>query len=112
MEYLEFELEIERVGKGKRKKYRARVRKAPDGRGARTENLVLPSLEEWEDLRHHLGTSRSGGVSRNLRIDGPSEDSSADLGLRLFLSVFKGEVLESWRRSLFQAQSRLRLRLS
>jgi len=110
MEYLEFELEIERVGKGK--KYRARVRKAPAGRGARTRSLVLPSLEELEELRSSLGGVRSGGASRNLRIDGPSEDSSADLGLRLFLSVFKEEVLESWRRSLFQAQSRLRLRLS
>jgi formylglycine-generating enzyme required for sulfatase activity len=109
-DYLDFELEIERVGKGR--KYRARVRKAPAGRGARTRNLVLPSLEELDDLRNALGTVRSGGASRNLRIDAPSQDSSADFGRRLFLSIFKGEVLESWRSSLFRAPSGLRLRLS
>lgn len=104
---VDFKLEIDRVGR----RYRARVRKAPAGRGARAW-VTLPAREKLEDLRTDLVRRSSGDGSRHLEIDATQLESATNLGLRLFQSIFHDQVLESWHLSRAQAQSRLRLRLS
>jgi formylglycine-generating enzyme required for sulfatase activity len=101
--YVDFELEIERVGR----KYRAKVIKAPRGRGARC-SFTLPAEEELEGFRHDLANDRS---SRHLEIDQPRRGSVEALGRRLFDKVFCQKVREAWRASRDRMDDRLRLRL-
>jgi hypothetical protein len=85
------ELVIERDGE----RYRARVRKAPAGRGA-TSRFDLPA---------ETGFARDGpdpaNPSRHLIIDSPGRQGSPrSLGQNLFEKVFAGPVLTAWRASL------------
>ena len=101
MDYLDFELEIERVGKGK--KYRARVRKAPVDFGTRCW-CDLPAAAVLEELSLSFESLQRN--SRNLMPDAPQQAVSArDRGRRLFELIFAGPVLEAWRASVATARN-------
>lgn len=103
--YVDFELEIERVPG--RKRYRAKVIKAPRGRGAKC-SFDLPSEAELEGFRLDLANDRS---SRHLEIDRPRRASVESLGRQLFEKVFTKGVRDAWRASRDKMEDLLRLRL-
>lgn len=104
--YVDFELEIERVVG--RKKYQAKVIKAPRGRGFRSVPFDLLSADDLEGFRYDLANDRS---SRHLEIDRPRRGTAESLGRQLFEQIFGQRVREAWRASLDRAEDRLRLRL-
>lgn len=105
MEYLEFELEIERE-EGKR--YRVKVRKAPVDLGAKCWFDLTE--EDLEKLSFDIEGFRRG--FRDLTINAQQKTvSTRDLGRRLFELLFERSVLEAWRASVAMARDGLLLRL-
>ncbi len=105
MDYLDFDLQIERAGQG----YRARVIDSPAGQAANDFELPFSDLE-LENLI--LRMSRSPRGVR--RLGTPETEAVRSFGGRLFEAVFAGEVRGALRSSLdaaAEAGRGLRLRL-
>lgn len=108
MEYLDFELEIERVGEG----YRARVRRSPAGE--RDAPFIMPFSDlEVENILLRMAQFRRG----MRRIDTPDVQLSKEFGSRLFQALFTEPINNAFqisreRAALQGAGLRLRLRLA
>lgn len=109
MNYLDFDLLIERAGNA----YRAKVVKSPDGESA-YKKFVMPFSEmELENLLLKIGWSKRGVR----RVDSPDMDAAKKLGSRLFETVFEGQAQTLLDSGLVTAREqgaglRLRLRLT
>ena len=108
MEYLDFDLQIERLGE----KYRVRVLDSPSGQT--TGEFVLPFSElELENFLLRMGRARR----RVRRLESPETQAAKTVGGQLFDALFSGEVRDALLSSLREAQRqdtglRIRMRLS
>jgi len=108
MNYLDFDLLIERVGN----KYQARVLNSPAGQAGATFRLPFSDLE-LENFLLRVGRTRRGVR----RLESPEMEAAKTFGGRLFDAVFTDEVRACLRSSLDEASRqraglRLRLRLA
>ena len=109
MNYLDFDMQIERVGP----KYRARVTESPVGVAA-SKPFSMPFSElELENFFLKIGLTQ-----RNVRrVETPEMDAAKKFGARLFETVFEGHVQSRLMSSIDMARNkgaglRIRLRLT
>lgn len=105
MNYLDFDLLIERLGE----LYKARVLNSPAGQATVDFNIPFNELE-IENFLLKIGRPRRGVR----RTDSPEMEAAKTFGSRLFETVFDGDLLSCLYRSLDEAnrqQAGLRLRL-
>jgi hypothetical protein len=108
MDYLDFDLLIERAGNA----YRAKVVKSPEGESSFRRFSMPFSEMELENLLLKIGRTRKGVR----RIDLPEVDAAKKFGARLFDRVFEGQAQTLLNGSLLTARKqraglRIRLRL-
>lgn len=109
MNYLDFDLLIERAGNS----YRAKVVKSPDGESAYRKFSMPFSEIELENLLLKICRSRRGVR----RVDSPDMNAAKKLGSRLYETVFEGQVQTLLDSGIVTAREqgaglRLRLRLT
>ncbi|MBA2443967.1 MAG: CHAT domain-containing protein [Nocardioidaceae bacterium] len=110
--YLDFDVLVERTGAPGR--YRARVTNAPSGETAPIDFTSPFSELELENFLLKIGRPRQQGLRG---IDSPETSVVKSFGIRLFDSIFTGDLRLALARSVDQAESqeaglRLRLRLN
>lgn len=109
MNYLDFDLLIERIDQGK---YRARVLSSPGGQAVREVSFPFSELE-LENFMLKVGRTRRGVR----RLESPEMEAAKVFGDRLFKSVFDDELAGCLRSSIDEARKqrnglRIRLRLN
>jgi tetratricopeptide (TPR) repeat protein len=108
VEYLDFDLQIERLGD----KYRVRVLDSPSGQA--TGEFAVPFSEiELENFLLRMGRARR----RVRRLESPETQAAKTMGGQLFGALFTGEVRDALLGGLREAQRqdaglRIRMRLS